>query len=431
MSSKHSVMKKIVLSAILLCAVARAGYTQNAANGEKLYKTTCSPCHHIGKGKLVGPDLAGVNTRRTEKWLISFIRSSQTMVKNNDAVAVKLFNDYNKLVMPDQNLTDAQIKDILAYIKASSPAPVQKSQTPATPQTKPAASAASAAKPMPAPVAEWVNAEHQIKAIRTSEPLNPKDLYAKIWETAPAKKIPVLPQNVAFPNLHKATVEDITVKSVLGNNQLAFLIVWNDMAKNTEVDADKFCDQLAVQLPVDANDIPNYMMGNQGGKVHIVHWKAIWQEDCEKGFRDVQDLHPNMWVDVYPGLESYLDRSKRIYSQDITAELIVETHAYGNMPGTYSKNPMSQIKRKVPVEEASAEGFGTLVTQETQAASGWAEWKDGKWRVCIFVPVNTGNIYKASFKDKTKVAFAVWDGGNQNIGGRKHYSQWADILIEK
>ncbi len=420
-------MKKIILSVILFYAVSLSGYTQNAANGEKLFKTTCSPCHHIGKGKLVGPDLAGVTARRSEKWLISFIRSSQTMVKNNDAAAVKVFNEFNKLVMPDQNLTDVQIKDILAYVKASSPAPVQKTQAPVTPQPKPV----SASKPSPPPVAEWINAEHQIKAIRTAESLNAKDLSAKLWENAPAKKIPVLPQNVAYPNLQIATVDEVTVKSVYGINQLAFLIEWNDTTKNTEVDADKFCDQLAVQLPVDVNDIPNYMMGNQGGKVHIVHWKAIWQEDCEKGFRDVQDLHPNMWVDVYPGLESYLDRSKRIYSQDITAELIVETHAYGNMPGTYSKNPMSQIKRKVPVEEASAEGFGTLTTQETQAASGWAEWKDGKWRVCIVVPVNTGNIYKASFKDKTKVAFAVWDGGNQNIGGRKHYSLWADILIEK
>jgi hypothetical protein len=194
---------------------------------------------------------------------------------------------------------------------------------------------------------------------------------------------------------------------------------------------DKFCDQLALEFPLSSSDIPSYMMGNKGGIVHIVHWKAIWQEDCEKGFQDVQMKYPNMWVDVYPGLEGYLDRSKRIYSKDITAEQIVETHSYGNMPGTYSGNPMSQVKRKEPVEEASAEGFGTLSTQETQQAKGWAEWKNGKWMVCITVPVNTGNVRKAIVKDKTKVAFALWDGGYQNIGGRKHFIPWVDLLLEK
>jgi DMSO reductase family type II enzyme heme b subunit len=172
------------------------------------------------------------------------------------------------------------------------------------------------------------------------------------------------------------------------------------------------------------------MMGNAGGKVHIVHWKAIWQEDCTHGFRDVQDKYPNMWVDVYPGLEAHLDRSKRIYAQDITAEHIVETRSFAHMPGTYSGNPMSQIKRKEPLEEAVAEGFGTLTTQETQAARGWAAWNEGKWRVCVIVPVNTGNQHKASFKDKTKAAFAIWDGGHKNIGGRKHYTPWVDIFLE-
>ncbi|OQX81108.1 MAG: hypothetical protein B6D61_01150, partial [Bacteroidetes bacterium 4484_249] len=77
---------------------------------------TCGACHSIGKGRLVGPDLKGVTERRDEAWLISFIRSSQTMVKNGDAEAVKIFDEY-KIPMPDNNLSDDQIKGILNYIK--------------------------------------------------------------------------------------------------------------------------------------------------------------------------------------------------------------------------------------------------------------------------------------------------------------------------
>lgn len=81
----------------------------------------CSACHTIGKGKLVGPDLKGVTERRSETWLISFIRSSQTMIKNGDAEAVKIFEENNKIPMPDNNLSDDQIRGILTYIKNYNP----------------------------------------------------------------------------------------------------------------------------------------------------------------------------------------------------------------------------------------------------------------------------------------------------------------------
>ncbi len=114
-------MKKILILSFCISTMCLQNVlAQSADAGEKLFKATCTACHSIGKGKIIGPDLMNVNSRRTEKWLISFIRSSQTVVKSGDAVAVKLFNDHNKIPMPDQNMTDAQIKDILAYIKRTS-----------------------------------------------------------------------------------------------------------------------------------------------------------------------------------------------------------------------------------------------------------------------------------------------------------------------
>ncbi len=427
-------MKRILF--LVLIAVAtqlQSVYAQNAAAGEKTFKASCNACHSIGKGKIVGPDLINVNKRRTEKWLISFIRSSQTVVKSGDPIAVKLFNDHNKIPMPDQKLTDAQIKDVLAYIKSKS-APAN--PAPATAATKKAAISTPSTKTTTKPVVakqadDWIDAEYKLKSYPTQQDVNPKELNAEFWSKIEALKLPVSPQTLAYPTLQIPSIEYLTVKSVYRPKEVAFLIEWNDSSKSNEVDVVKFCDQFAVEFPLNPKDIPSYMMGNKDGMVHIVHWKAIWQEDCEKGFQDVQVKYPNMWVDVYPGLESYLDRSKRIYAQDITAEMIVETHATDNMPGTYSNNPMSQIKRKYPVEEANAEGFGTLATQETQQAKAWAEWKDGKWKLCVVVPVNTGNRYKATFTDRTKVAFALWDGGFQNIGGRKHFIPWVDLLIQK
>jgi mono/diheme cytochrome c family protein len=94
-------------------------------NGEELFKTVCSACHTINKGRLVGPDLGGISKKLDQEWLISFIRSSQKMIKSGDSAAVAIFNEYNKIPMPDNNFSDEQIISILEYIDAqSSAAPV-------------------------------------------------------------------------------------------------------------------------------------------------------------------------------------------------------------------------------------------------------------------------------------------------------------------
>ncbi len=90
--------------------------------GEAAFKQTCAACHTIGKGKLVGPDLASVHTRRPEEWIKNFVRSSQTVIKSGDKYADSLFKAFNQIPMPDNpGLTDENIKDILNYIAANSP----------------------------------------------------------------------------------------------------------------------------------------------------------------------------------------------------------------------------------------------------------------------------------------------------------------------
>lgn len=88
-------------------------------SGEQLFKSICTACHTIGKGRLVGPDLKGINEKMPREWLISFIRSSQTMVKSGDKDAVAIFNEFAKVPMPDNQFSDDQIVSILDYIKSA------------------------------------------------------------------------------------------------------------------------------------------------------------------------------------------------------------------------------------------------------------------------------------------------------------------------
>jgi len=87
-----------------------------ADEGEQLFNTTCIACHTIGKGKLVGPDLLNISEKRNEEWLVSFIKSSSKMVNNGDADAIAVFEEYSKMLMPDNDFSDAQVLSILGYI---------------------------------------------------------------------------------------------------------------------------------------------------------------------------------------------------------------------------------------------------------------------------------------------------------------------------
>lgn len=91
--------------------------------GETLFKLNCSLCHTIGQGKLIGPDLTNISDRRDLEWIKKFIRSSQSLVQSGDPVAQSLFNEFNQMLMPDQQtLTMEQINAILDYIKRTSQA---------------------------------------------------------------------------------------------------------------------------------------------------------------------------------------------------------------------------------------------------------------------------------------------------------------------
>ena len=90
---------------------------QDTRSGKEIFSTICVACHTVGKGRLVGPDLAGVHDRHTEAWMIKFIRSSQTVIKSGDPEAVALAQGFPGIVMPDNPVSDDQIRSVLAYVR--------------------------------------------------------------------------------------------------------------------------------------------------------------------------------------------------------------------------------------------------------------------------------------------------------------------------
>ena len=103
----------------IVIAVLAFGFSK-AGEGEDLFSKLCSPCHTIGKGRLVGPDLKNIGEKRTHDWLVTFIQSSQTVINSGDDAASAIYKEYNNMLMPDQPLDAVQTKAVLSYIAEAS-----------------------------------------------------------------------------------------------------------------------------------------------------------------------------------------------------------------------------------------------------------------------------------------------------------------------
>ncbi len=92
--------------------------------GKKLFNANCASCHKLNK-KAVGPALKGVTAKYDREWLYSWIKNSSAMIKDGDAKAVAIWEDYNKVAMNSFPMfSNADIDNILAYTDYTPPAPV-------------------------------------------------------------------------------------------------------------------------------------------------------------------------------------------------------------------------------------------------------------------------------------------------------------------
>ena len=87
-----------------------------AALGKLNFESKCVACHSVGQGRKLGPDIVGVTKRRTEDWLTRWLRSPEKMLES-DPDAKAMLKEYNNLPMPNQNLSDAEIRQYIQYFR--------------------------------------------------------------------------------------------------------------------------------------------------------------------------------------------------------------------------------------------------------------------------------------------------------------------------
>jgi len=86
--------------------------------GKALFMKACSSCHTIGRGVLVGPDLAGVAQRRDRDWLTRFMMQPEVLRARKDPIATMLRSRFEPAKMPNLGLSETDVGDLLTYLKA-------------------------------------------------------------------------------------------------------------------------------------------------------------------------------------------------------------------------------------------------------------------------------------------------------------------------
>ena len=209
-------------------------------------------------------------------------------------------------------------------------------------------------------------------------PLEPTD---ENWSKATPVEVPLAGQIVASPRHWMPAIDAVRIRGVYNKNEIAFLVEWDDSTNRQE---EIFRDAVSLQFPTKIPESlkkPYFAMGDSSGAVNIWSWKAYWSE----GFGQIVEA---------PETE----------------------------PGA--------------ITELNAKGFKNIVTQppESQNVTGKGVYQNGRWKVVMKRALDTEDVkgdIQFEIGKLIPIAFAIWDGSNNDVSGQKSVSSWYYIMLEK
>ncbi len=233
------------------------------------------------------------------------------------------------------------------------------------------------------------------------------DPFDGVWKGANPIEAPLSGQQVIQPK--GGGDRTVTARALHDNDRLYVLLEWQDDTEDVLVSSQtEFTDAVAVQFPVsEGESVPSFCMGDPTAPVNVWQWKGAWQNDIDEGYVDVEDVYPNVSVDTYP-----------FEDEDVF------------YPARSAGNIVAQTDRTTPVDNLLAGSFGTLTQADDQIVDGSGEWRDGSWRVLFARDLDSGDGYsRFSVNESTNVAFAVWDGAENERNGVKSVSQFLTLTL--
>lgn len=225
---------------------------------------------------------------------------------------------------------------------------------------------------------------------------------ADVWGRVSGVKIPLSAQTGAY--VAGGTVQTISAKTVHYGGRIYVRVTWPDSTQDdSTTKVEDFSDAVALEFPSNATaTTPALCMGQADAAVNIWHWRA----DSNAGLRDPIDAYVNAQVDGYPSDENLFFTARE------------------------AGNPYANPDQSA-VQTLQSRAFGELTALSSQNVAGFGKHSSEGWSVVFTREFDTGRTGHAVFAPSTKtdMAFAVWDGNQDERNGRKAVSQFVTLNI--
>jgi hypothetical protein len=253
-----------------------------------------------------------------------------------------------------------------------------------------------------------------VVASRPSLPSDPRDA---AWNDVPAHVAPLILQDLVEPRLLKPSTAEVRVRAVTDGTRIALRLDWADATKDDLPGAARFSDACAVQFPARAAaEMPAPQMGEKGKPVEITFWRASWQATVDGRGDTIKDIYPGATVDHYPFQAASLEKGSQA-QREMEARYSPARGLGNRMAGP----------RERPVEDLIAEGPGTLTPAPAAGSEGRGRRTEAGWSVLISRRLPEG----LTPGKRSQVAFAIWEGAQQEAGSRKMRTGWVPIVVEE
>jgi mono/diheme cytochrome c family protein len=248
----------------------------------------------------------------------------------------------------------------------------------------------------------------------------PNDSEASAWSEAQPVELRMTPlwwRNGADP--------DLQVQAVHDGKRLVIRFSWQDDTQDERaIKSESFEDAVAVEL-YRGDSEPFLGMGSMEQPVDVWFWDADRQTRPT-----VEDQYPNVVDDIYPFTEKRVETADYHRPGTLTAE-----QAELSLPALASGNQIVPIRAPTGGSDLAAGGPGSVTFHlpKNQLVDATGKWSDGRWTVVMSRPLAVDSPESGvslAVGDTVSMAFAVWNGSQQDRDGRKSFTVWQDLVIE-
>lgn len=230
------------------------------------------------------------------------------------------------------------------------------------------------------------------------------DPTSKAWNDARKAQVALSAQPAAYAT-GGGSVATVSAQALHFNQTLYLRLEWDDATQDASTARpDEFADAVAVEFPAKpATTVPSICMGQADQGVNIWQWRA----DSDAGIEAPLAVFNNGFVDWYP------DENDPTW-----------------FPARAAGNPYANPSAG-PVQDLVAFAFGTIGPAPSQAVRGKGTYENGKWAVVFARAFQTADAGQAAFSAGAKMdmAFAVWNGSEDDRDGMKSTSQFVTMSL--